>query len=74
MRGREPPGARPRAPALLLVILAPSLCACGSRSADLPAAGHDARTELRREQDCANAQWKAANPGLWYNVCPHDPF
>ena len=30
---------------------------------------HDVRTEARREQDCADPQWKAANLGLWYNIC-----
>ena len=30
---------------------------------------HDRRTEARREQDCADPQWKAANLGLWYNIC-----
>jgi hypothetical protein len=32
-------------------------------------AQHDAQTEAAREQDCANPQWKAANLGLWYNIC-----
>jgi hypothetical protein len=30
---------------------------------------HDRQTELRREQDCADPQWKADNLGLWYNIC-----
>lgn len=30
---------------------------------------HDLQTEARREQDCADPQWKAANLGLWYNIC-----
>jgi hypothetical protein len=30
---------------------------------------HDRQTESRREQDCADPQWKAANLGLWYNIC-----
>ncbi|HEY1504126.1 MAG TPA: hypothetical protein VGF92_07490 [Stellaceae bacterium] len=30
---------------------------------------HDLQTEAQREQDCANPQWKAANLGLWYNIC-----
>ena len=33
---------------------------------------HDVRTEGRREQDCADPQWKAANLGLWYNICSGD--
>ena len=74
MQRLEPAGARRRAPALFMVLLAPLLFGCGRRGTDLPAAGHDSRTELRREQDCANSQWKAANLGLWHNVCPHDPF
>jgi len=31
---------------------------------------HDVRTEVRRDQECADPQWKAANLGLWYNICP----
>jgi hypothetical protein len=30
---------------------------------------HDRQTEAQREQDCADPQWKAANFGLWYNIC-----
>jgi hypothetical protein len=30
---------------------------------------YDRQTEARREQDCADPQWKAANLGLWYNIC-----
>lgn len=33
---------------------------------------HDFRTEAAREQDCADPQWKAANLGLWYNICSGD--
>jgi len=30
---------------------------------------HDRQTEAQREHDCADPQWKAANLGLWYNIC-----
>ena len=30
---------------------------------------HDRQTEVRREEDCADPQWKSANLGLWYNIC-----
>ncbi len=30
---------------------------------------HDRQTEAQREQDCADPAWKAANLGLWYNIC-----
>ena len=29
----------------------------------------DRQTEAQREHDCADPQWKAANLGLWYNMC-----
>lgn len=54
---------------VVLMLAAPLLAACG----DAPPSEmqyHDQRTELRREQDCANPKWKAANLGLWYNICP----
>ena len=35
--------------------------------ADTP--GHDMRSELRRDQDCADKSWKAAHLGLWYSIC-----
>lgn len=66
-----------RAAALALVVLAPLLGGCGDHESKSPALGSaaaDAQSELRREQDCASAQWKAANPGLYYNLCPHDPL
>jgi hypothetical protein len=45
-----------------------ALCGCGKDSvATNPQ--HDLRTEAQREQDCADPQWKAANLGLWYNIC-----
>jgi len=59
------------------VILLALLCAgCSSASTALPsdAPNHDQQTELRREQDCANPKWKAANLGLWYNVCRPNVF
>jgi len=54
------------------LLLAALLCGCSESTS--PRLSHDERTELRREQDCANPQWKAANAGLWYNVCPTNPF
>ncbi|MGH7091036.1 MAG: hypothetical protein ACREFQ_19220 [Stellaceae bacterium] len=56
-----------------LAIIA-ALAGCHGASPVLPSAtpGHNAQTELRRERDCANPQWKAANLGLWYNVCRSD--
>ncbi len=57
----------------LTMLPAPLLGACGHQDT-LPSQiqGHDAQTELRREHDCANPQWKEANLGLWYNVCRSD--
>jgi hypothetical protein len=51
------------------------LCGC-SRGAPLPSSqpGHNLQTELRRNQDCDNPKWKAANLGLWYSVCRPDNF
>lgn len=59
-----------------LLALAPLLAGCGhgSKSAEAGSAAADAQSELRREQDCANPQWKAANPGLYYNLCPNNPL
>jgi len=59
-----------------LLTVAPLLSACGhdSKSPTTGSAAADAQSELRREQDCANPQWKAANPGLYYNLCPNDPL
>ena len=51
---------------LSLTLLA-GLSACKTPVTDDPR--HDQKTEARREQDCANPQWKAANLGLWYNIC-----
>jgi hypothetical protein len=57
------------------LILAPLLCGCShSESHAATTVSHDTRTELRREQDCADPKWKAANLGLWYNVCHTSPF
>jgi hypothetical protein len=60
---------------LLFLFVAPLVGACSHKQA-LPseAAGHDRQTELRRQQDCADPDWKAANLGLWYNVCRPDAF
>ena len=53
---------------LLALTALGGLSGCGKDSvADNPQ--HDVRTEARREQDCADPQWKAANLGLWYNIC-----
>ena len=61
----------PRKAALLMLLsgaLVGGLSGCHRSSvADDPR--HDQRTEVRREQDCANPEWKAANLGLWDNVC-----
>ncbi|HEX4195238.1 MAG TPA: hypothetical protein VHY80_19175 [Stellaceae bacterium] len=55
----------------VLALLALSgLNGCKSSPADNPA--HDAQTEAARERDCANPEWKAANLGLWYNICSGD--
>lgn len=53
---------------LAVLALGPLLSGCGKA---MPAQDpqHDQRTEARREQDCADPQWKAANLGLWYNLC-----
>jgi hypothetical protein len=49
-----------------------SLSACHEASPAADPQG-DRQAELRREQDCADPQWKAANLGLWYNLCPGEP-
>ncbi len=54
---------------LATLILAPLLVSCHS-AAQAARPSHDVRTELRREQDCANPKWKTDNLGLWENVCP----
>ncbi|HUZ71856.1 MAG TPA: hypothetical protein VMU87_02615 [Stellaceae bacterium] len=52
----------------IMIACGTMLASCGSSGA--PAMhGNEMRTELRREQDCANKTWKAAHLGLWYNVC-----
>jgi hypothetical protein len=70
--------AQGRLGAVALLALAPLLAGCGhsnsSKSAEVGSAAADAQSELRREQDCASAQWKAANPGLYYNLCPNNPL
>lgn len=57
----------------VIALLAPLLSACGKTS-PLEDPQHDVRTDARREQDCANPQWKAANLGLWYNLCQSDTY
>jgi hypothetical protein len=53
---------------LLMLTALGGLSGCSKDSvADNPQ--HDVRTEARREQDCADPKWKAANLGLWYNIC-----
>jgi len=54
---------------IAMLTVATMLAGCG-HSFPAQQQGHDAQTEARREQDCANPQWKEANPGLWYNLCP----
>lgn len=57
----------------VMALLVPVLSACGKT---LPTEDpqHDARTDARREQDCADPQWKAANLGLWYNLCQTNTY
>lgn len=54
-----------------VLALGPLLSACGKT---MPSENpqHDAQTEEQREKDCADPQWKAANLGLWYNICEGD--
>lgn len=52
---------------LLALTAVSGLSGCKSSPADDPQ--HDRQTEAAREQDCANPDWKAANLGLWYNIC-----
>jgi hypothetical protein len=52
---------------VLALIALGGLSGCKSSPADNPI--HDAHTEAVREHDCADPQWKAANLGLWYNIC-----
>lgn len=60
---------------LAFLSLAPVLGGCSHDSAaPIGSVAADDRAEQRREQDCANPQWKAANPGLYYNLCPDNPF
>lgn len=53
---------------LAALALGSLLSACGPT---MPGSNpkNDLKTEARREQDCANPKWKAANLGLWYNLC-----
>ncbi len=59
---------------LALLAIAPLLGGCGSSGRSYYSAAADARAELRHEQDCANPKWKAANPGLYDNLCPSGPY
>lgn len=52
---------------LLALTVLGGLSGCKNSPADNPQ--HDARTDARRDQDCADPQWKEANLGLWYNIC-----
>jgi hypothetical protein len=52
---------------LLAFIALGGLSGCKSSPADDPQ--HDRQTDAARDQDCADPQWKAANLGLWYNIC-----
>jgi hypothetical protein len=52
---------------MLVLPMLVGLSGCKSSPADDPR--HDAQTEAAREHDCADPQWKAANLGLWYNIC-----
>jgi hypothetical protein len=54
-----------------VLALGPLLAACG-KTVPSEDPQHDAQTEAQREQDCADPQWKAANLGLWYNICVGD--
>ncbi len=61
----------PRKTALLMLlscVLLGGLSGCG-KTPVTEDPRHDVQTEARRERDCANPQWKAANLGLWYNIC-----
>jgi hypothetical protein len=53
----------------IVILIAAGCAGCSSSNQPAASPGHDQRTELRRESDCDNPQWKAANLGLWYNVC-----
>lgn len=60
---------------LVRPLLTVSMIACGtvlvscSPSDPAETQGHEMRTELRRQQDCADKAWKATHLGLWYSVC-----
>ncbi|HUB96219.1 MAG TPA: hypothetical protein VL993_09895 [Stellaceae bacterium] len=58
-----------------IAILLAALCvSCSSARQTAASSDSDRQTEIRREQDCANTAWKAANLGLWYNVCRPNAF
>jgi hypothetical protein len=52
----------------IVVLTGALLAGCGS-SSNVESVRQDQQDYLRRQQDCANPQWKAAHEGLWYNVC-----
>jgi hypothetical protein len=52
---------------LLIFLASGGLSGC--KDAPTANAEHDVQTEATREQDCTNPDWKAANLGLWYNIC-----
>jgi hypothetical protein len=57
-----------RAALAIAVSLAPVLAAC-HKTPPAEDSQPDVNTEARREQVCADPQWKADNLGLWYNLC-----
>ena len=57
----------PRHAFFLGLLALTALSGCKDSVVDDPR--HDRQTEAQREQDCADPQWKAANLGLWYNIC-----
>lgn len=52
-----------------VVLMAALLAGCGGSGDHLESVTQEQQDYLRRQQDCANPQWKAAHEGLWYNVC-----
>lgn len=53
----------------IVVLMGALLAGCGSSSANIESVSQEQQDYLRRQQDCASPQWKAAHEGLWYNVC-----
>jgi hypothetical protein len=52
-------------------VLAATAILAGGCSDDKPAitATSEAQSEAILQRDCASAQWKQENLGLWYSVC-----